>query len=246
MTACRCSAAYGARDSALPEAIHRAAVYYAPEAEDPLWAAGCAWLGRNPETGEALPLPQWREKWVAEPRRYGFHATLKAPMRLQNGFEPFLAAVTALAAKQAPFALPPLAVTRLEHFLALGLSAPSVEMQALAEACVTALDAHRLPEDAAAQARRAAGRPAVQRGHIARWGYPLVLDQFKFHMTLTNGIPETPLADEAAAFFAGALRVPREVKSFAVFVEPAPGAAFRLLGRLPFSSAQSVQALTVS
>lgn len=35
----------------------RVAVYYAPETDDPLWAAGNRWLGRDPETGATLTPP---------------------------------------------------------------------------------------------------------------------------------------------------------------------------------------------
>ena len=63
----------------------RVAVYYAPEPDDPLWRAGCAWLGPRPgQQRAALPQPDLPDIAASPPTRarYGFHATLKPPMRL--------------------------------------------------------------------------------------------------------------------------------------------------------------------
>jgi hypothetical protein len=209
----------------------RIALYYAPEADDPLWALGSAWLGRDAETGMALAQPADIAAQTTDPRRYGFHATLRAPMALRHGLEAFLAAAAALAASLTPFPLPDLAVTRLGDYLALCLAPPSPEMAALERACVIGLDHHRVPEDAAAQARRAQGRTPRQLENLARWGYPMVLEDFLFHMTLSNALPGNPLAPLAEAHFGASLRAPRMVKSLAIFVEPAPGAPFRLTCR---------------
>ncbi len=202
---------------ALPEP-YRAALYYVPEAEDPLWALGSRWLGRDAASGAALPQPlaPGIAALTEAPRRYGFHATLKAP----------------IMPRIPSFELAPLAVTPLHGFLALCLARPCPPMHALADACVTQLDIHRTPEDAATQEKRAAGRPRAQREHIARWGYPLVLDAFRFHMTLTGKAEHNPLGPAAEAFFAPALAQRRRVTSIGVFVEDAPGDPFRLTHRL--------------
>ena len=44
------------RGAAAPEA--RLAVYWAPDLDDPLHRDGSAWLGRDAETGAALPQPR--------------------------------------------------------------------------------------------------------------------------------------------------------------------------------------------
>jgi len=236
MTVCRQFAPSGGRAGALPEPS-RAALYYAPEADDPLWSLGSAWLGRDPETGAALTQPLPRLAAVtAAPRRYGFHATLKAPISLRYGFEAFAADAASFAAQCPGFSLPPLAVTSLSGFLALCFSAPCQDMQNLAAGCVSELDAHRVPEDEAIQAKRAAGRTERQRQYIARWGYPLVLEEFQFHMTLTGELADNSLAKAASAFFAPALALPRRVSSLGLFVEDTPGAPFRLVRRLKLAS----------
>jgi hypothetical protein len=218
---------------ALPEP-YRAAVYYAPEVSDPLWTRGCAWLGRDPERGEAVEPPSVFDlaALTSSPRRYGFHATLKPPMRLAGTFAAFLADVRALAATLQPFALPTLGVVALGRFIALCPVEPSDALQALADACVMRLDAHRRPESDAEQAKRGIGRSASQLRNIARWGYPLVLEDWRFHMTLSNPLEDHRLALAAQTHFAEALAMPRRVESLAVFIEPEPGADFRLAHRV--------------
>ena len=93
-------------------------------------------------------------EWTASPRLYGFHATLKPPMRLATAYDLFLDDAAALAGRLPAFELPPLAVAEVSGFLALREMRPSPELQQLADACVTELDGHRAPADAAELARR--------------------------------------------------------------------------------------------
>ena len=132
-----------------------------------------------------------RAALVAAPRRYGFHATLKPPFRLAEGAD--AAGLDAAAARGgggfAPFALR-LRLGWLGGFLALVPEAAPPELAALAAACVTR--ARRLPGAAGAAElarRRAAGLDAVEAENLRRWGYPYVLDRFRFHMTLTGPVP---------------------------------------------------------
>lgn len=212
---------------------YRAAVYYAPEDDDPLWLAGCHWLGRNPQTHEPLAQPSVAGIAAAtsDPRRYGFHATLKPPMQLAHGEQRFLSDVASLAAAQQRFALPPLQVVEIAGFLAICLAAPCPALDALAACLVRRLDAHRLAEDADRQRRRMAGRTDRQIRNVRQFGYPHVLEDWQFHMTLSNS-GKTHLADAARQHFAAALPAPRHVQSLAVFIEPSPGAAFELAARL--------------
>jgi hypothetical protein len=66
----------------------------------------------------------------------------------------------------------------------------------LAAACVTELDALRAPlTEADLQRRRAAKLDPQDEAYLMRWGYPHVLDRFRFHVTLTG--PLGPGQDEA-------------------------------------------------
>jgi hypothetical protein len=221
----------------LPEP-YRAAVYYTPERADPLWARGCTWLGRDPETGEILAQPAVPRiaALTSDPRRYGFHATLKPPMRLARGFSAFLRDVESFASGQTVFQLPPLEVRWLGRFIALGTAKPCPALDALAASCVATLDPHRLPEDEAARAKRAIGRTPSQLRNLERWGYPLVMEDWQFHMTLSNALNDAALLAPAIAFFGFVPDEQRAVASLAVFVQPVPDAPFSLAARLPFGA----------
>ncbi len=131
----------------------RVAVYYAPLPDDPLFALSTAWLGRDPANREPVPQPdmQGLMEVTAEPRLYGFHATLKPPMRLRSGHglgRAGRAPLAELAAGIASFELPPMAVADVHGFLALRETEPSPRLQALADLCVAGLDGFRAPPDA--------------------------------------------------------------------------------------------------
>lgn len=216
----------------------RVALYYAPERGDPLRAAGDHWLGRDPESAAPLAQPSLPgiAAMTADARRYGFHATLKPPMRLRSAWGAFLADADALAARTPPFALPPLAVSSLEGFLTLLEATPSAALRRLAEACVEALDAHRAPaSDEEMARRRRGGLTPRQDEMLRRWGYPYLFESWRFHMTLTRRLSPEEAAicrPAATAHFAAALALPRAVASLAVFTEREPGAPLLLAERL--------------
>ena len=218
----------------------RAAVYYAPREDDPLWAAGCAWLGRDPASGRTIPLslacPAERAAVVRDPCVYGFHATLKPPMRLAHPWHALMEDAVALAGRLMPFALPRLEVVDLDGFLALRETQACPALRALADACVTELDAHRVPADAAEIARRRrAELTAAEDRMLLDWGYPYVLETWRFHMTLTRRLS----ADERAVWlpaterhFAAALGLERRVEDICLFTQADAGAPFLLAERL--------------
>lgn len=219
--------------------LARVAAYYAPELDDPLWTAGCAWLGRDPETGAAPAQPSvpGLTAITADARLYGFHATLKAPMRLATDWDALLADAERLAGRLAPFALPSLRVANLSGFLALRETAPSPALHAFADACTEALDAHRappLPEELAR--RRAAVLAPEEEAMLLRWGYPSAFATWRFHMTLSCRLDDAErerVATVAEAWFGTVLAAPRRVTSLCLFTQTAPGTPFMLAERLP-------------
>ncbi|CAH0205222.1 DUF1045 domain-containing protein [Roseomonas sp. CECT 9278] len=220
---------------------HRLALYWAPAVDDPLHARGSAWLGRDAEAGAAMAQPVVDGIDLAQatddPRRYGLHATLKPPFRLRHGYAAAREATVALAARIAPFDLPPLAVHDLDGFLALRETTPSPALHALADACVIALDDHRVPPDAAEIARRRPERlNTAQRAHLDRWGYPHVFEEWRFHVTMTRRLSpdeKAVLMPAVTAFLGDAPALPRRIGAISLFVQPAPGAPFTIAERLP-------------
>jgi hypothetical protein len=222
----------------------RYAVYWAPELDHPLWAAGSDWLGRDARgaSEHAPPRP-----FTGEPRRYGFHATLKAPMALRDGASDrdLLDLLESVAGRRRSFAMPALEVTQLRGFIALR---PVPELSAkhplseFADACVSELDALRRSPTERELQRRLESSPldARERNHLVRWGYPYVFDSWQFHMTLSDSFGSDQLSSaacgrmlsDARQHFAAALSLPLNCSSVCVFVERGSSGPFTLWRRI--------------
>jgi putative phosphonate metabolism protein len=228
----------------------RWAVYYLPPPEGAtaaLAAAGAAWLGWDVEAGRevahpALPgLAAPVADLTATPRRYGFHATVKPPFRLAAGTTPagLRTACAALCAGLSPVRLDGLVLADLDGFLALVPAGDTAALEALAARAVAELDAFRaaaLPEETAR--RRAAGLTPRQEALLVRWGYPYVMEEFGFHMTLTGRLDLGVRAGVAAAleeWLAPALPRPLDIGHLALAAEGADG-RFRLVARWPLGA----------
>jgi putative phosphonate metabolism protein len=227
--------------------MHRYAIYFAPPREHPLWHAGCALLGRDPETGELitqLGLADISSERFAiitdEARRYGWHGTLKPPFALAEGTDVAMleAALTRFCASQAPFPMPKLMLADLKGFLAVVPQEPSEALESLAARCVSTFDAFRRPASEAELAkRRRSGLDAVEEANLISWGYPYVMERFRFHMTLTMRMAEEERATVAAALaplLTEALAAPLIVDAIALYGEASAGAPFCLLRRYAF------------
>lgn len=222
----------------------RFALYYAPELIDPLHHAASGWLGRDADSNAPCAQPALPDiaAITSDAGNYGFHATLKPPMRLRDGvtWDELLAETTALAATIPAFDLPCLAVADLDGFLALRETAPSPELQALADACVAGLDHLRQPPDADELAKRRKSRLSpVMDANLVRWGYPYVFATWFFHMTLTRRLTvaeRAVLMPAAAAHFAAALAQPRRVAAITLFSQARPKAAFVIAARVKLAA----------
>ena len=178
----------------------RYAIYFAPAADSALWRFGSRWLGRDAVTGEEMKRPKvngfsqaFLDEITAAPRFYGFHATLKPPFELADGrtVEQLQEAADAFAAKVAPFQAPPLRMMELDGFVALRPREESPALNTLADDCVRSFDVFRRPPLADELAkRREHGLTPQQEALLTRWGYPYVMEEFRFHMTLTKRLDD--------------------------------------------------------
>lgn len=217
----------------------RYAIYYLPpEAE--AWAAWCTtWLGWDAVQGKEVAHPKTAlpvAELTATPRKYGLHATLKPPFRLasdvtRDGLE---RACADLAATLAPATAPALALARLGRFLALCPEGDGSQLTALAARCVRDLDALRAPPtQAELDRRRAGGLGPAQERNLMEWGYPYVMEQFRFHITLTARLNQ-PLRDDAYRLLQEALapHLPRPFRIDAIALAgEAPNGRFHLIRR---------------
>ncbi len=222
---------------------YRYAIYFAPRPDSPFWDAGSQWLGRCAASQLEVAQPdipglsrQAFFQLTAAPRRYGWHATLRAPFSLAPGVtaSALMDAVRSIGQQLEPFMIPHLQVTRQEDFLALTQTEHSLQMCALERLCVTDLHplAAPLSPDELLRRRRVTLNPE-QDALLLRWGYPYVYDYFKFHMSLTGSLRACSeqqiqsLMDASSEFFAEINSI--SVDSIAVFAEPVKGENFVLL-----------------
>lgn len=238
----------------------RYAIYFAPAVGSPWWDAGCRWLGRDAASGAecaqpdvpGVPAPLFRGL-TRQARRYGFHATLKAPFRLADGFTEadLLAMASAFAELQHPIFLRGIQVRNMAGFLALRPLEPVQEIAALAMRCVSYFDVLRAaPTAAELSRRRDNGLSPRQEGLLARWGYPYTEEEFRFHITLTDALDEV---DDNTAY---ALRKAAEecfmpvlqssipsIDALTIFREESPGEPFSAWRRFLFTARRHASSL---
>ena len=221
----------------------RYAIYYAAEPGSALTRFGASLLGYDAYSGEELPFPDgvppdWREL-TQDPRKYGFHATLMAPMALAPGrTEAQLVGACELfadAARPVPLIRP--VVDSISGFIAVIPSQPSPELERLAADCTRAFDFFRAPLTPEDRARRKPDRlTAKQCEYLDRWGYPYVMEQFRFHMTLTTRLSAerrdgvmAMLRERFAAIDLPAL----EIDQIALFRQDDAALRFKIIGHWP-------------
>jgi putative phosphonate metabolism protein len=176
--------------------IPRYAIYYLAAPGTELDRFGSQLVGYDAHSGEDLPFPEstvqttpdWREL-TADPRKYGFHATLKAPLSLAPGKTEAQLVAACEAFAETPRPIPEITpvVNSISGFIAVVPAQPSAELERLAADCVREFDSFRArltPEDRAR--RNPSALTQRQRDHLDRWGYPYVMEDFRFHMTLTG------------------------------------------------------------
>lgn len=208
----------------------RYAIYFAPRPGTALARLGRDWLGVDAEKAWVGPPPT---SYVDSPRRYGFHATLKAPMRLANGvdYAVFRKAVGALANELKPVELGTLFPKRIGSFLALATESEYHKHVAeLAFSCVQTLDGYRAPLTDQERAKRK-GLTSQERDLMERWGYPYVGEAFRFHMTLTSALADDDLNAAESAVLNLVPEEPAVLDALSIFGDPGHSKPFVLLER---------------
>jgi putative phosphonate metabolism protein len=226
----------------------RFGIYFAPAVTGELWRHAAIWLSRDAATDAAIEAdiagidPAHRFALTRSARRYGFHATLKAPIALDGrlGGSDLDKAMKAWAAETAPVEIGRLMLKSLDGFLALVPVEQSAELTDFAGRVVEDFDGFRAPASPEEQARRMASTQLNPRqiDLLDKYGYPYVFEQFRFHMTLTDRLqPEDaePLWAAADAWFAPTLNDAILLDRLVLFQETEPGAPFRRLRDYPLT-----------
>lgn len=227
----------------------RFALYYAPPTSHPLWLKAAEWLGRDPAGGDVTPAEiggidtAYRISISESARRYAFHATLKAPMALAAGTTRagLEADLVRFALNSQKVEIGRLKIANLEGFLALIPVEQSGEMTDAVGRIVLEFDHYRAPAPAGDREKRIRNGKLTphQIEYLDRYGYPYVLDEFRFHMTLTDRLSdaERPAVMAAAeAWFGPLLEAPYTLDRIALFHEAEAGAPFTRLADFPLSA----------
>jgi putative phosphonate metabolism protein len=227
----------------------RFAIYFAPSATSDLWERAATWLGRDASDGDVFDGPVAgieRARLLnltQSANRYGFHATLKAPMALADGAAEadLREALTAFVARHQPLDLGLPKITSLGGFLALTVAEQDA-LQDFAAHVVEDFDVFRAPMSVKDRAARVGkGLSERQIELLDAYGYPYVFEEFRFHMTLTDRLDEADAADIASAagtWFAPVLEEPLLLDRLSLFHEADAGTPFRRIADFKLGSAE--------
>jgi putative phosphonate metabolism protein len=225
----------------------RYAIYFAPRLGEALRLVGNAWLGRDAESGALLPQPaivgistELLHAVTAAPRHYGLHATLKPPFRLAPRLEEseLRDALASFAARRPAIQIDRMSISTIGTFLALVPASSTTAVSEIAAQCVRHFDRFRAAPLAEETAQRlAAGLTPRQQVLVAEWGYPYVLDEYRFHITLTERIADNALrqkmSDAIAVKFFGVLQEPVRIADLCLFAQTDRREPFRIIDRYP-------------
>lgn len=220
----------------------RFAIYFAPSATSNLWERAATWLGRDANDGDLFNGPVAgidRDRLLnltQSANRYGFHATLKAPMALADGYTEadLRAALDEFAARHRPVNLGKLRLASLQGFLALMVDGENEALADFAAHVVEDFDPFRAPmstKDYAARASKGLSERQIEL--LGAYGYPYVFEQFRFHMTLTDRLGDEDaqdIAQAAATWFGPVLEDEVILDRLSLFHEPEAGKPFRRIG----------------
>jgi len=223
--------------------LPRYAIYFSAGADSALSRFGAELLGYDAHTGDDVPFPRealqiaadWRDV-TADPRKYGFHATLKAPMALVSGRTEaeLMAACATFAGQPRTISVIRPVVDTISGFIAVIPAEPVDALRQLAADCVREFDSIRAALTAEDRARRKPEKLTErQRDYLDRWGYPYVMEEFRFHMTLTGRLDAErrgPILEMLRTRFASLRLGTLAIDRLALFKQDDAKARFRIIG----------------
>ncbi len=221
----------------------RFAIYYAPQRTSSLWRLSAEWLGRDAAAETFLKQPTFKKipadefiEATRSPRRYGFHATLKPPMRLAAGVDRarLEAVARALSARLKPAPIGKLELKIIDGFLALVPENQNETLTELAADCVDYFEPLRAPLEVEERlVRMSAGLNPEQVQMLDQYGYPYVKNQFRMHLTLSGRLEvsqQDVFIKAARKWFAPALDETYALSAISIYHEPEAGKPFVRIG----------------
>lgn len=229
----------------------RYALYYVPETGSSFNDAGSRWLGRDAYSDRVFEQPgidgltAWQiAERTLNARRYGFHATLKAPAPLAGHVSEadYVRAVAEFCKSTPAVVLPKAVIQSFSGIYAIVPAEPFAPLNALEKNIVMHFEPWRGGlNDETMEKQRRGNLTDRQIELLERWGYAHAMEEFRFHITLTDRIPD----DQKDAFVAAMKQhfeafdgAPLSIDRLGIFVEDQPGAPFRILDSFPLEGAE--------
>jgi len=226
----------------------RYALSYVPEQGSPLADFGRSWLGRDIDTAEQHEQPEiegiskarlqelthWR-------RSDGLHGVLKPPFQLNEGssFNGLMDTAHLFAKFLDKVEIPQLEVNIIGKFIAL---TPTIASRQLAGACVRVFEGYRQPIRIDMDQRYRHDKLTVyQKRMLKHWGYPYVMEEFRFFIPLTDRIEDDEERERVTAAITKlskpVIKQPLSIRELTVIGQISRQDPMRIVTRIPFGRA---------
>lgn len=183
--------------------LERFALYFTFATKNPLYQKATQWLGhcvynQDIDSSQSLISVSDKFRMVRKAAHYGFHATLKPPFRLRSGTTQadLEAHLQSFTSEMKAITCPPLKIHSIANFIALIPSDSCAELNHLAKQCVIEFEQFRAPLNEIEMQKRLSSPLTVRQQQLLdEYGYPYVLDEFRFHMTLSDRMQDGLIDD---------------------------------------------------
>ncbi len=217
--------------------FQRYAIYWTPVPGAPLAEFGALWFGGFDTFGLR---PDLAARAIEAPSAYGLHATIKAPFRLKDDYSTrdLEEALDGFCdGRRAPPAAP-LKFGRYQRYLTLMLQGNEADIDWLATECVTHFDRFRAPIGEEDRRRREIAEMSPrQAAFLEQFGYPYVLADFRFHISLAGPLDDRDCDEVEKALeprLAPLMAEPFRIRELTLLGEPVDGDVFTPISRHSF------------
>ncbi len=179
----------------LMDDFSRYAIYYVPPESDHLTKFAASWFGWDVYQGirvnysELSNLNYDIKEITKKPCKYGLHGTLKAPFSLAKDrtIDELRLSLSRLSSSIKKFEIPFISLRKISGFIAIVPTTQNKKLNFLAKKCLQELDCFREVESLEIlNKRRSVELSSSMKQNLLKWGYPYVLNDFQFHLTMTS------------------------------------------------------------